>query len=233
MSGAGKGKSKGKVAWVILLVVVLTGICSAGTATARVSFSELNAIPACIGGVVPESCAYGEAELPPAEAVAAEVQHLERTLPVVAALEIPVYTVRQRCSLPGLGMLAGCTLPGENAIYLFASPQYTTYTVRTEKGVARVRRFAPYLAAYTVAHEFGHILRYQLVSDQELREYLKLRGADKADEGKWSCDPEEIFAEDFRWLFGSENARQVPYLCGVAPPEEKEKAFLLKALAGE
>jgi hypothetical protein len=222
-----------KVAWGVVLALALASVFRAGGAGAQVSFGELNAVPACIGGVQTQNCAYGQAELPPAEAVAAEVRHLETVLPAVAALDISVYTVRQRCSLPSLGMLAGCTLPGQNKVYLFASPRYASYTVGVRKGEANVERFAPYLAAYAVAHEFGHVVRYQLVDDRTLQEYLKLRGAAEAGGDRWTCHPEEIFAEDFRWLFGSEKARHIPYLCGIAPPGEKEKAFLLEVLAGE
>lgn len=227
------GKRDKRVAWGVVLALVLVSMFGTGGAGAQVSFGELNAVPAWIGGVQTQDCAYGQAELPPVEAVAAEVRHLETVLPAVAALDIPVYTVRQRCSLPGLGMLAGCTLPGQNKVYLFASPRYASYTVGVRKGKANVERFAPYLAAYVIAHEFGHVVRYQLVDDQTLQEYLKLRGTADAGGNGWSCHPEEIFAEDFRWLFGSEKARHIPYLCGIAPPGEKERAFLLEVLAGE
>lgn len=218
-----------RVTWGVLLMQLLMSIY-ANTAVARVTFCDLNSAPANISGVILEKCAYGDAELPPQEAVAAEVRHLEGSFPPVAGLDVPVYTVRQRCSLPGFGMLAGCTIPNGNAVYLFASPRYSAYTVRVTNGVARTERFGPYLAAYTVAHEFGHVVRYQLVDDRTLQEYLKLRGVQATDK-QWSCHPEEIFAEDFRWLFGSEEARHIPYLCSTDPPGEKEKQFFLKILA--
>lgn len=217
-------------AWVVVLTLLLT--VSTNTAVARVTFSQLNSAPGHIGGVTFENCAYGDAENPPQEAVATEVRHLENTVPPLADLDIPLYTVRQRCSLPGFGMLAGCTLPGSKAVYLFASPKYCSYTIKVVNDVARTERLGPYLAAYTVSHEFGHVVRYQLVGDRTFQEYLKLRGV-KTDGNEWSCHPEEVFAEDFRWLFGSENARHIPYLCSINPPGEKERQFLLKFLAGE
>ncbi|MEW6447728.1 MAG: hypothetical protein AB1426_06535 [Bacillota bacterium] len=220
-----------KVAWGILLTLLLSCI-SSNTALAQVTFHELSTVPGYIGGVTLEDCTHVDAEIPPQAAVAAEVRHLEETLPSLAGLDVPVYTVRQRCILPGFGMLAGCTLSGKKAVYLFASPRYCSYTIDSAGGVPRMEPFGPYLAAYTVAHEFGHVVRYQLVNDRTLQEYLKLRGV-KANENQWSCHPEEVFAEDFRWLFGSENARHVPYLCSIKPPGEKEKQFILAVLTGE
>lgn len=228
-----KGESaKKKVIWTILFLMVVTALSSGTFATARVSLSELERVPAAIGGVRGERAAFGQAEFPPQEVVVAEVRHLEAALPFLSDQEIPVYVVRERCFLPGFGWLAGCTLPGQKAVYLFASPQYRSYTYRVKNGVARPERYAPYLAAYTVAHEFGHILRYELVSEKALQQYLSLRGVTQTKEDEWTSNAEEIFAEDFRWLFGSEKARQVPYLCSARPPGEREKELLLKLLSG-
>lgn len=64
-------------------------------------------------------------------------------------------------------------------------------------------------AAYTVAHEVGHVFHTVLLPDREYREwrsYRLLRGID--DSGRYSqaaahaYQPKEIFAEDFRVLFG-------------------------------
>ncbi|MGQ9513093.1 hypothetical protein, partial [Thermodesulfitimonas sp.] len=111
--------------------------------TARVSLSELEQVPTSIGGVRGERAAFGQAEFPPQEAVVAEVRHLEAALPFLSAQEIPVYVVRERCFLPGFGWLAGCTLPGQKAVYLFASPRYRSYIYRVKNGVARPERYAP------------------------------------------------------------------------------------------
>jgi len=222
---------KRRIVLVIAVTLAFTFTCGNNCATARVSISELSVIPAIIQGVNPEACANGRAELPPQDIVTGEVQHLEKNLPAVAALDISVYIVGQRCTLPGLGMLAGCMLPGTNSVYLFSSPRYAPGKTQGGKSTARFEQFARNLAAYTLAHEFGHVVRLQLVSDQTLQEYLQFRGAQKLNGSEWACNPEEVFAEDFRWLFGSQTARQIPYLCNLKPPGEREKNFLLKNLA--
>jgi len=219
-----------RVVWCILIALLLACLPSQD-AGAQVTLATLESAPDFTAyGAALENCAYGAAELPPQAAVAAEIRHLEQLLPAAASLQATVYIVTQRCSLPGLGMLAGCTLPNRKTVYLFASPRYSAYTVRVTGGTARTERFAPCLAAYTVAHELGHLLRYQLLTPQELGAYLAFRGATKTTRRLWARHPEEIFAEDFRWLFGSEAARHIPYLCDVRPPGEKEKAYLLKLL---
>ncbi|MEW6183387.1 MAG: hypothetical protein AB1500_09485 [Bacillota bacterium] len=220
---------KKKAVLVISLALTLALVYGNGAATAATSPAHLNIMPAIISGVQPENCAYGKAELPPDDVVVSEIKYLEKKLPVLAGMTIPVYTVEKRCNLPGLGMLAGCTLPGEKSIYLFASSRYTSKTVRVEKGVSRVERFAPYLASYTIAHEYGHILRFQSVSDQQLQEYIKFRGI-KTDGSGWATNPEEVFAEDFRWLFGSEKARYIQYMCRNKPPGEREREYILDLL---
>uniref|UniRef100_A0A7C1FFT4 Uncharacterized protein n=1 Tax=Ammonifex degensii TaxID=42838 RepID=A0A7C1FFT4_9THEO len=229
----GQRKTAKNMGWALCLLLAVTVIYSSSLAYAGVNLTELERMPAAVPGLRAETALYGPAELPPQDVIVEEVRHLETKLPFLAAQEIPVYLVRERCFLPGVGWLAGCTFPGEKAVYLFASPQYRSYTYRVKNGVARLKRYAPYLAAYTVAHEFGHILRYQLVSEEELNQYLTLRGTNQTREDEWASNAEEIFAEDFRWLFGSEKARQVPYLSSVKPPGEKERELLLKLLREE
>lgn len=216
---------------IISLALTLALAYGNNAAIAQTSPEHLNFVPAIISGVQPENCAYGKAELPPDDVVASEISYLEKKLPVLAGMKVPVYTVEQRCNLPGLGMLAGCTLPGEKSIYLFASSRYTSKTVRVEKGVSRIERFAPYLASYTIAHEYGHVVRFQLISDQQLQEYIKFRGIKTGDSG-WATNPEEVFAEDFRWLFGSDKARHIQYMCRNKPPGEREREYILNLLAG-
>lgn len=219
-----------KVACVLLFFIWLITLCGNSGASTQANLTILESVPTCIRGVTTEKAVGGPAELPPAAAITAEMRHLETTLPLLATMEIPIYIVRKRCLLPGFGWLAGCTIPGEKAVYLFASPQYKSYTYRVKNGTTQLEPFAPYLAAYTVAHEIGHILRYELISEQTLKRYLALRGVTQTEPTDWGNNAEEIFAEDFRWLFGSETARQVPYLCYLQPPGEKEKTFFLKLL---
>jgi hypothetical protein len=82
---------------------------------------------------------------------------------------------------------------------------------------------------YTVTHELGHVVQHVLMpfsrSDLWSR-YAELRGLGAFDEdgGDHASRPAEIFAEDFRVLFGGEDAR-----CGgnvenhgLVPPEQVE-----------
>jgi|GEM_PF-3596284 len=72
-----------------------------------------------------------------------------------------------------------------------------------------------------VIHEIGHVLMYKALncvwdtSDKVLREYKKLRGIpDKwtnKGNSNWYTRPAEIFAEDFRYLFGTDYMLIDPY----------------------
>jgi len=72
-----------------------------------------------------------------------------------------------------------------------------------------------------VIHEIGHVLMYKALnctwdtSDKVLREYKKIRGIpDKWKNVKnpnWYTRPAEIFAEDFRYLFGADYMLIDPY----------------------
>lgn len=78
-------------------------------------------------------------------------------------------------------------------------------------GVYEVNR---YVTAFTVTHEFGHVFQYEYIPDSDedgWYRYLNLRGI-YGDERYTSSSshmnrPKEIFAEDFRYLFGGEDAR--------------------------
>ncbi|MEW6226599.1 MAG: hypothetical protein AB1700_00675 [Bacillota bacterium] len=89
---------------------------------------------------------------------------------------------------------------------------------------------APYLSAYIAAHEVGHLVRFGFLFESDLREYLKLRGLEGAERKSRFDDPEEIFAEDFRWLFGSERAKQVKYRPSCPEPGDREKTWILEKL---
>jgi len=72
-----------------------------------------------------------------------------------------------------------------------------------------------------VIHEIGHILMYKALNctwdtcDKVLKEYKKLRGIPNKYTNKnnsnWYTRPAEIFAEDFRYLFGADYMLIDPY----------------------
>lgn len=67
-------------------------------------------------------------------------------------------------------------------------------------------------ARYVTAHEIGHLARWAFVPDWALQEYAAWRSAGRAQ------DPEEIFAEDFRALFGSPAANILRPSDAPVPP---------------
>lgn len=70
-----------------------------------------------------------------------------------------------------------------------------------------------YLVHDTVTHEIGHLVFSQL-NECEAKEYKRIRGIPK----EWSMEseyinrPTEIFAEDFRLLFGGRKARRFSHM---------------------
>ncbi len=66
-------------------------------------------------------------------------------------------------------------------------------------------------------HELGHQVDFQLMNADKWREYRKLRGIEDQTVFNNYTDtyqnrPQEIFAEDFRLLFGGVEARRAPHL---------------------
>jgi hypothetical protein len=72
----------------------------------------------------------------------------------------------------------------------------------------------------------GHVVRFGFFSDSDLREYLKLWGLEGVERKSRFDDPEEIFAEDFRWLFGSKRANQVEYRPSCPEPGDRERVWI-------
>ncbi|HEX5132074.1 MAG TPA: FlgD immunoglobulin-like domain containing protein [Candidatus Krumholzibacteria bacterium] len=70
----------------------------------------------------------------------------------------------------------------------------------------------PAVAAYIVTHEIGHVFHNRYMPDGSAAwgEYRRIRGIDDArfsDTASHAYRPKEIFAEDFRVLFGGSDAR--------------------------
>lgn len=158
-------------------------------------------------------------QLIPVSAVMEEVCQLQKNVPVLDRVDWSVYVVNQQITIPRFGLddpLAGYSRhgPGSIAIFLFATPNTTEYT-----------------AHYIAAHEIGHLVRYKFISEDQLQEYVNMRSNSKERDGYYDS-PEELFAEDFRWLFGSEESR---YDYGYEPtyqkPGEKERQWILSKLS--
>jgi len=92
-----------------------------------------------------------------------------------------------------------------------------------------------------IVHELGHALCYRFVDanfrdkkyTEKFREYMKLRGVPSGWNDHmntpWDKRPSELFAEDFRYLFGPDYAREEEFLHYryVDPPGEEIRQFML------
>jgi len=96
--------------------------------------------------------------------------------------------------------------------------------------------------AALIAHELGHVFCYATTghffgSGEEplYREYKKLRNVEvwKDEAALWELRPNELFAEDFRFLFGDEDMQdgdEYRHWQYVRPPGENVRAFMLGLL---
>jgi hypothetical protein len=114
--------------------------------------------------------------------------------------------------------VAGGRIDHTVEIYILPYPRYYPLTssasgnrIFLSPGVFEVSR---YVAAHTVTHEFGHTYQYHFMPDADTESwyrYLTLRGIYQdplyTSAAPHMFRPKEIFAEDFRYLFGGDEAR--------------------------
>ena len=114
--------------------------------------------------------------------------------------------------------VVGGMLDHDVEVYILPYPRYYPLTssasgnrIFLSPGVFEVNR---YVAAFTVTHEFGHTYQYHFMPDGDADlwyQYLTLRGIyqDPAftNTAEHMFRPKEVFAEDFRYLFGGDEAR--------------------------
>lgn len=79
--------------------------------------------------------------------------------------------------------------------------------------------------ARLAVHEMGHQIDFQLMNESKWNEYRKIRGLINTTtfnngSATYENRPQEIFAEDFRILFGGESARQAAHLNTNLPNPE-------------
>lgn len=118
-----------------------------------------------------------------------------------------------------LDALAALDLPGGGLtlrVYLLPYPRRNLLVSSTSGGDVflspHVLDIEPSVAAYIVTHEAGHVFhnRYMPDGSSAWDEYKRLRGIDDPrfhDSASHAYRPKEILAEDFRVLFGGEDAR--------------------------
>jgi hypothetical protein len=86
-----------------------------------------------------------------------------------------------------------------------------------------------------IVHEIGHMIRRRFVSDSELQAYMTMRGVkDQVLMNGVTTLKEELFAEDFRTLFGDQHAQvpQYDFYKTIALPDAQDKAFILNCIGG-
>lgn len=158
-------------------------------------------------------------EIPYREFVEYEVEHLIEDFPVLKKVNWTIYLVPMRASFGSIENLAGLAYQEEGKIFLFSYPKYTLfrngydvdYTSRQIKSV--------------VAHEIGHLFRKEFVPVATILDYYTKRFPDNPP-GSYPYNPEELFAEDFRILFGSEEAQEISHKLNAPPISETEKSWL-------
>lgn len=170
----------------------------------------------------------GESEIPDKTAVTDEIYHLNRFLEQ-KTFKWTVNIVKQRAVIKENGTLkSGTGIYGaagrDGNAYIFSYPVLAT---GNDRGY-----FSKLFDANVVAHEVGHMVRFEFISESALQEYVELRK-----DGKEYSDyvdlPEELFAEDFRWLFSSKKSRKEYYKPYHLKPGEKERKWILEKLGIE
>jgi hypothetical protein len=113
-----------------------------------------------------------------------------------------------------IGNIRHPRLPLEMTVYLLPYPRrgvLTSSTTGNEMFLSpHVRDIEPAVASYIIAHELGHVFHNRFMGADRWRQYRALRGIDDEsvynDYAAHAYRPREIFAEDFRVLFGGEEA---------------------------
>lgn len=144
--------------------------------------------------------------------------------------------------------LAGIMIDQRVEVFILPYPRYYPLTstscgerIFLSPGVYEI---IPYMVAHTVAHEFGHVFQHAYMPDDDIdgwRTYLMLRGIYEdpvyTSIAEHMYRPKEVFAEDFRYLFGSEYATysgsiENPYLLLPTLVQGLEP-FMISLVSGE
>lgn len=152
------------------------------------------------------------AYLEPAD-VSAEVTRLEKVMPELKSIS---WEWRIWDGVKWYGdYILGETLTVDKVVYLYSPP----WSMLGAK---------PNVKAYTqseVAHEMGHIVRVEFITEEELAEYYAMRtkGVNVAD--YYFNTPEELFAEDFKSLWGMPGLWRKSW---IPKPTEADRQWILE-----
>jgi hypothetical protein len=145
-----------------------------------------------------------------------EAVYLENSFPAFKKNDYNLYIVNQTVSNGDIGFALY-----QNCAFLFAYPA-------TWSGASDLL-FTPAV----VAHELGHCVRKRYLTDEELDQYIAQRGITDDERTyfhKYFPNEnmnEEVFAEDFRQLFGGPNAHFTLYYDNIPPPTNVDRQWIL------
>ncbi|MBU7006297.1 hypothetical protein [Phosphitispora fastidiosa] len=210
--------------YLISILLVLVMLLNSSTALAEVTITEFRDISLGYGSTHPIK---SDEEMFSVADVVYELSFLENSFPLLKETQIPINVVHKRFTHKKYGSL-GDFATRDGILYLFA---FQRPNVRiTVNGIE-----IPYNASlnrYFVSHGIGHLVRFRYLSDKDLRDYVnKIRQPDKKEHrdgyDEYYNNPEELFAEDFRSVFGSELARRVVFKPCYSRPGPEEKVWIL------
>ncbi|MEW6447114.1 MAG: hypothetical protein AB1426_03365 [Bacillota bacterium] len=197
------------------LIPPLISVCSE-TPIARFNNVRLSGTP----GILPEA----------ADAALSELNHLSETLPSVFYEKWHILLAGPCLQNKDGVLVTGFSIPARGqAVILAPCGGMLGPVLAPDPSSGRALTLRPaepavpcYVAA-TVAHEVGHLVRFRFFPPDKFRQYLRIRDCSRG------TDPEELFAEDFRWLFGSGLAKELAFQASeVTLPGEKERRLIIR-----
>ncbi len=189
-----------------------------GTAWADINVQTFSAMPDLYKVNITATNALPRQYIPLNEVVS-EVVYLENSYPAFKTNDFNLYVINQTVSNQDNGLTLS-----KDCAYLFA---YLAIWPR----IADLN-FTPAL----VAHELGHEVRFTYLTTDELDQYIAQRGitdAERAYFHKYYPNEninEEVFAEDFRQLFGGPYAQVTIYYDNIPAPTEQDRQWILEHL---
>lgn len=156
--------------------------------------------------------------IPDKAIVEQEVYYLENQIPTLQKVDWKIVIVNQKLSFSSIpnAFAGGVALKQDKIVYLFSQP---------ENGIEG-----------TVSHEMGHLFRFEFMSDKSLNNYVNfinyrsnlLNVKEMSLFEKTYNSSEELFAEDFKMLFGSEESKSSWYRPNYDLPGQNEKSWMIR-----
>jgi len=193
-------------ALILALLMSIPGVCQAGAVV-----NEISTLPGsgwCTSTPLPN-------QVIPADAVQSELAFLSQNKVFDnTPINVDLYDQQVYRLSEGVKIAYGGTSFDGN-IYIFAG------------------YWQPDSVSSAIVHEIGHMIRHDCLTDAEMATYMGMRGVkDTALMDGVTSLWEELFAEDFRTLFGDEHAQvpQYDFYDTIAKPNEQDKEFIINCI---